>query len=102
MVEKLAINTGSGHIEVAESTSNQLEITAKVRAKLDTVAAGALTQIFEDHVEVSEEDGVLTIEDKHHNERGWTVSFVVGVPGKLPLSANSGSGDVLVDRKSVV
>jgi len=97
-VEKLTVNTGSGDIEVAQSTSNQLEITAKVRAKLDTVAPASLTQVFEDHVEVTEEEGVLKIEDKHHNERGWSVSFVVGVPGKLPLGANSGSGDVIIRR----
>jgi len=95
-VQKLAVNSGAGSIEVIASNSNQLEITAKVRAKLDTVEARALTQVFEDHVDVSEEDGLLKIEDKHHNERGWSVSFVVGVPGKLPLSANSGSGDVIV------
>ncbi|MSR63722.1 MAG: sigma-70 family RNA polymerase sigma factor [Planctomycetes bacterium] len=95
-VQKLAVNSGAGNIEVIASNSNQLEITAKVRAKLDTVEARALTQVFEDHVDVSEEDGLLKIEDKHHNERGWSVSFVVGVPGKLPLSANSGSGDVIV------
>lgn len=97
-VESLAVNTSSGDIDVVESSSGQLEIQAKVRAKLGVVENDRLTQIFEDHVDVREEDGVLTIEDDHRDSRGWNVSFVVHVPGKLPLNANSGSGDVVVRR----
>jgi RNA polymerase sigma-70 factor (ECF subfamily) len=95
-VESLAVNTGSGDVEVLASGSGKLEVQAKVRARLGTVRDSELTQVFEDHVDVFEEDGVLTIEDKHHDERGWTVDFVVSVPGRLPLGANSGSGDVTV------
>ncbi len=97
-VESLAVNTGSGDVEVAESNSGRLEIQAKVHARLGVVPASELTQVFEDHVEVREEKGVLVIEDKHRRARGWGVDFVVRVPGRLPLSANSGSGDVVVRR----
>lgn len=95
-VESMAVNTGSGDVEVLASNGPRLEIVAKVRARLGTVKDSELTQVFEDHVDVFEEDGVLTIEDKHNNTRGWSVSFVVSVPGRLPLNANSGSGDVTV------
>jgi len=95
-VESLAVNTGSGDVEVLASASGRLEIQAKVRAKLGTVQNHELTQLFDDHVEVTEEDGVLSIEDKHRNTRGWSVSFSVSVPARLPLTANSGSGDVVV------
>lgn len=97
-VESLAVNTGSGDVEVAESSSGRLEIQAKVHARLDQVARTELTQAFEDHVDVREEEGVLVIEDKHKQARGWGIDFVVRVPGRLPLSANSGSGDVTVRR----
>jgi RNA polymerase sigma-70 factor (ECF subfamily) len=95
-VEALAVNTSSGDVEIVESSSGQLEIKSKVRAKLDVVKPEELTQVFEDHAEITEENGVLKIEDAHHDARGWDVSFVVSVPGKLPLTANSGSGDVII------
>jgi RNA polymerase sigma factor (sigma-70 family) len=96
-VTSLAVNTGSGDIEVLESQSGRLEILAKVRARLGKVKDEELTQVFDDHVDVFEEDGVLKIEDAHE-DGGWTVSFVVHAPGRLPLDANSGSGDVVVRR----
>lgn len=95
-VESLAVNTGSGDIEVNPSTSGRLEIKAKVTAELNRTEANQRTQLFEDHVKVVEEDGVLRIEDNHHDSRGWSVSFVVSVPRDLPLGANSGSGDVIL------
>ncbi len=95
-VESLAVNATSGDIEVLRSASGQLEIQAKVSAKLGVVPNHELTQIFEDHVDVFEEEGVLHIEDKHRDSRGWSVSFVARVPGELPLTANSGSGDIVV------
>ncbi len=95
-VESLAVNTGSGDVEVRASTSGKLEVQARVSAKRGKVENRELTQVFEDHVEISTEDHTLKIEDKHHNSRGWSVDFVVSVPASLPLSANSGSGDVTV------
>jgi RNA polymerase sigma-70 factor (ECF subfamily) len=95
-VESLSVNTGSGDVEVLAAAGPSLEIVARVRARLGTVKESELTQVFEDHVDVYEEDGRLMIEDKHNNTRGWSVSFVVSVPGRLPLHANSGSGDVTV------
>ena len=96
-VEALAVNTGSGDVEVKESASGQLEILAKVSTRLGKVSNDQLTQVFEDHVDVYEEEGMLKIEDGH-DDGGWTVSFVVGVPALLPIHANSGSGDVVVRR----
>ncbi len=95
-VASLAVNARSGDIEVLASASGRLEILARVSARLDAVSNDQLTQIFEDHVDVTEEEGMLRIEDKHEGGRGWSVSFVVSVPGRLPLSANSGSGDIVV------
>lgn len=95
-VEAISVNSGAGDVEVLASPSGRLEVQAKVRAKLDRVKREQLTQAFEDHVTISEKKGVLTIEDAHNNERGWTVDFVVSVPGRLPLFANSGAGDVTV------
>jgi len=95
-VESLAVNTGSGDIEVLASNNRNLEIQAKVRARLDEVESRQLSQLFEDHVDVTEEDGTLKIEDRHHNENGWSVDFVLYVPQRLPLNANTGSGDVTV------
>src|SRR5262249_39589220 len=51
-VQSIGVNTGSGDIELAESTSGQLEIVAKVRAQLGKVDDAKLTQVFEDHVDV--------------------------------------------------
>jgi RNA polymerase sigma-70 factor (ECF subfamily) len=95
-VETLSVNTGAGDVEVLASTSGKLEVQARVRAKLGTVKDSELTQIFEDHVDIREEDGRLIIEDGHKNQRGWTVSLAVSVPGSFPVLANSGAGDVLV------
>jgi RNA polymerase sigma factor (sigma-70 family) len=95
-VESLAVSTGSGDVEVRASASGRLEIQANVRAQMSKVDRAELTQVFQDHVEILEEEGVLKIEDKHRNSRGWSVSFVVHVPGRMPLSANSGSGDVTI------
>ena len=95
-VESLSVNTGAGDVEVRASTSGQLEILAKVRAKRKAVKSNELTQVFQDHVEVLEEKGVLTIRDAHQDQQGWSVGFVVSVPAQLPLGANSGSGDVVV------
>jgi RNA polymerase sigma-70 factor (ECF subfamily) len=95
-VESIAVNTGSGDIEVLASTNGRLEVQARVKAKLGIVKGHELTQVFADHVSVTEEDGTLVIEDAHKNARGWTVSFVVTVPGAHPIMANTGSGDVLL------
>jgi RNA polymerase sigma-70 factor (ECF subfamily) len=95
-VERLAVNSSAGDVEVAESTSGRLEVQARVRARLEQVERSALGQAFTDHVELREEEGTLVIEDKHRNQRGWTVDLVVRVPGSLSLTANSGSGDVAV------
>lgn len=95
-VESLAVNTGSGDVEVLASASGRLEVLARVSARLGKVENHELTRIFEDHVDISQEDGLLKIEDKHHSSRGWSVDFVVSVPERLPLNANSGSGDVTV------
>ena len=95
-VESLAVNTGAGNVEVQASSSGKLEVQARVTARLGTVKGHELTQVFEDHVDITEDDGTLVIEDAHRNSRGWSVSFVVSVPGSFPLQANSGSGDVIV------
>ncbi|HEX6881905.1 MAG TPA: sigma-70 family RNA polymerase sigma factor [Planctomycetota bacterium] len=95
-IESIAVNTGSGDVEVLASASGKLEVQAHVRAKLGTVKGHELTQVFADHVDISEDDGTLVIEDAHKNTRGWSVSFVVSVPGSFPVQANSGSGDVVV------
>jgi RNA polymerase sigma-70 factor (ECF subfamily) len=95
-VESVAVNATSGDIELVPSASGRLEIQANVRARISSVQSSELTQVFEDHVDVVEEEGVLRIEDKHRNSNGWGVSFVVGVPARLPASANSGSGDILI------
>jgi RNA polymerase sigma-70 factor (ECF subfamily) len=95
-VKELSVNTGAGDVELLDSSSGRLEIQAKVVAHLDRVKASQLTQSFTDHVEITEEDGVLKIEDKHRNTNGWSVSFKVSVPVDLPLAANSGAGDVVV------
>jgi len=58
-VESFTVNTGSGDIVVAESPSGQLEIQAAVRARTDLVAKDKLTQAFEDHVDVFEQQGEL-------------------------------------------
>jgi RNA polymerase sigma-70 factor (ECF subfamily) len=97
-VEALSLNVSSGDIEVDESKSGELQIQARVRAKIEVVSRDQLTQVFEDHVDVFEEKGTLTVENKHRDARGWSVSLVVHVPGKLPLSANSGSGNIVVRR----
>jgi hypothetical protein len=83
-VESLAVNTGSGDVEVVAALGRNLEIQAKVRAQLNKVGSRELSQVFEDHVDVTEEDGVLKIEDAHRNSNGWSVFFVVAVPGRLP------------------
>lgn len=95
-VESLSVSTGAGDVQVLASTSGRLEIQATVKARTDKVKREQLTQVFADHVEVVEEDGVLRIEDHHKNTNGWTIDLVVSVPARLPLSANSGAGDVLV------
>jgi len=95
-VESISVNATSGDVELAESTSGRVEIEARVSAELDRVERAQLTQLFEDHVDVIEEEGQLKIEDKHRDSRGWSIDFVVRVPGKLAVSANSGSGDIVV------
>jgi DUF4097 and DUF4098 domain-containing protein YvlB len=95
-IESLAVNTSSGDVTVVPSTSGRLEVTAKVVANRDKVEAARLTEVFEDHVSIESEDGELTIEDAHRNERGWTISLIVAVPRALSVAANSGSGDVEV------
>ncbi len=95
-VESLSVSTGSGDIELLESAGGLLEVQARVQARLGTVPAGELTQVFEDHVDITEEEGTLRIENRHRDSRGWTVSFVVHVPGRFPLAANTASGDIVV------
>jgi RNA polymerase sigma factor (sigma-70 family) len=95
-VESLSVSTGAGDVQVLPSNGGRLEIQATVKARTDKVKREQLTQVFADHVEVVEEDGVLRIEDNHKNTNGWTIDLVVYVPARLPLSANSGAGDVLV------
>jgi RNA polymerase sigma-70 factor (ECF subfamily) len=95
-VESLAVNTGSGDIEVLASSNRNLEIQARVRAQLDEVESRELSQLFEDHVDVTEEDGTLKVENRHRNQNGWSIDFVLYVPQRLPLNANTGSGDVTV------
>jgi RNA polymerase sigma-70 factor (ECF subfamily) len=90
------VNSGAGDVEVRPSNSGRVEIDARVVARLDKVKPERLTQVFEDHVEVSETKGVLRIKDRHDNEEGWSVHLVVAVPKALPVHANSGAGDVLV------
>jgi len=88
--------SGAGNVEVRPSASGRLEIEAHVVARLEQVEARRLTQVFADHVEVSETKGVLRIVDDHEGEKGWSVHLVVFVPKALPLSASSGAGDVHV------
>ena len=97
-VKSLMVNATSGDIEIRSARGLNLEIDARVRARIGKVKDADLTQIFEDHVKLTEENGVLKIEDNHKGQRGWSVSFVVRVPGDLPLAANTGSGDVLIQR----
>jgi DUF4097 and DUF4098 domain-containing protein YvlB len=69
-----------------------------IRADLERVSPGQLTEYFEDHVAVSEEGEVLTIEDAHAKarEQGWTVTLHVTTPRALSIGANSGAGSVVV------
>jgi len=99
-LESMNLNTGSGDIRLEPSLSGLVEIRSTVRARLNKVSSDRLTQVFEDHVDVREEKGVLTIEDNHKNESGWSVSFVVGIPGDLSVRANTGSGDVTIRKAS--
>lgn len=95
-VVSFELDSGAGDVEVRPSTSGRVEIDARVVADLERVKPARLTQVFEDHVEVVEEKGVLRIKDAHRNENGWSIHLTVAVPANLPLSANSGAGDVLV------
>jgi len=95
-VEGLTVNTGSGDVVVQGSTSGRLEVVGRVRARTDYVQASELTEVFEDHVEILEEDGRLIVRDAHSRSKGWTVDLRVSVPVELPILANSGSGDVHV------
>jgi DUF4097 and DUF4098 domain-containing protein YvlB len=95
-IQSLGVNSNAGDVEVLASTSGRVEIEARVSAKLGEVRPAALTQVFSDHVDVRTEGAQLVIEDKHKNERGWSVDLVVHVPLALPLQANSGAGDVRV------
>lgn len=95
-VEGIAVSSGAGDVEVTASTSGRLEVQARVRAKLGIVKGHELTQVFTDHVDITEEDGTLVIEGAHQDERGWSVALVVSVPGAFPIQANSGAGNVVV------
>lgn len=95
-VASLTVNTGGGDVTVRAAETGQLRIRATVHARLDQTAAHQRTRAFTDHVAVREEDGRLIVEDAHARERGWAVDLELSVPGKLPLFANSGSGDVIV------
>ncbi len=96
-VKKLNINTGAGNLEFVESYSGSVDIDVKVSAQLKHVEAHEMTHIFEDHVTIEEDaDGILTIKDAHENERGWAISLKIAIPAALPLSANTGAGNVMV------
>lgn len=95
-VESLLVNTNSGDVTVVPTNGGSLEIKARISARLDRVERSALTQVFEDHVDVQTGQGQLRIDTLHKNQQGWSVSFTVGVPRDLAVGANSGSGDVEV------
>lgn len=93
-IEALAVNTNSGDVRIVPASGTSLEITAKVRARLDRVDRSQLTQVFEDHVEVLTKGNSMKIDTTHKNQNGWSTSFTVGVPRDLQVTANTGSGDV--------
>jgi len=95
-VHQLSLNSGAGDVVVEEGAS--LSVTALIRADLERVSPSQLTEYFEDHVLVSEEGEVMTIEDAHAKarERGWSVSLHVTTPRAVAVKANSGAGKVAV------
>jgi len=98
-ITKLRVNTGGGDVEVREGAAGMVSIDAKVKVDPSDVPAAALTRNFADHVKVSEDGEVLTIEDRHaeeEDEGNWNVSLVLRVPPGLGLAVNSGAGDLLV------
>ncbi len=99
-IETLVVKTGAGSVEIVESTTGQLVIDAVVRADTERVRPELLTHAFDDHVELVEDGSELSIEERHENQRGIQVSFVVHVPKALAVSANSGAGSVTIRHAS--
>ncbi|MFT5049933.1 MAG: RNA polymerase sigma factor (sigma-70 family) [Chlamydiales bacterium] len=101
-IEQLSVNSGAGDVTILRGEGSNVRIDAHVKADLERVDGGKLTSYFEDHVTVSEENGVLTLRDAHSDkeERGWGVSLTVYVPRTMHVKANSGAGDVTVRHAS--
>ena len=94
-VETITVSANAGAVNVQPSTSGSIEIDAVVRANQERVEPSKMTYVFQDHVEIKREKGVLKIEDAHE-ENGWSVSLTVRIPRSLDLLANSGAGPVTV------
>jgi RNA polymerase sigma-70 factor (ECF subfamily) len=95
-IDKLAVNTRSGDVRVVATNGANVDIMAEVTADRSKVDAAKLTQLIEDHLEITSDKTSMRIETAHKNESGWSVSITVGVPRGLDIAANSGSGDVHV------
>jgi hypothetical protein len=91
------VNTGAGDIEVREGAVGVVSIDAKVSVDPAEVPAAALTRDFADHVKITEDGELLTIEDRHaadDDEGQWNVALSLRVPAGLALAINSGAGDI--------
>jgi hypothetical protein len=96
-IHGLVVTTRVGGIVISPSAGADLKIEAVVKVRADRVDVENAGTAFEDHVSVSEQDGVLTIEDAHRDRpdrEDWSVTLTVATPRALAVSAATGVGDV--------
>ena len=101
--EGIYVIAAAGGIEVVKGDGRKVRIEATVKARQDTIDEEEVTDVFEDHVEVSLKDGVLTIADAHrdqeeHENNPWQVSFTISIPRALSVHAVTGAGSVSVSH----
>lgn len=90
----VSVSTGAGDVEIAPAAGGRVSI----RARVSHDSERQVSAVFDDHVEVVERDGVLSVRDAHEGERGWSVSLRVEVPAGMSVAANSGAGDIEVSQ----
>lgn len=101
--ERLRVTARVGNVLVSPSSEGPVKIEAEVRVRAGQVEVEKASKAFEDHVRISERDGVLTIEDAHRDapdREDWSVTLRVSVPRALSVSAETDVGNVEVSTAS--
>jgi RNA polymerase sigma factor (sigma-70 family) len=97
----LRVQRRVGDIKVVRSKNADISVNATVRANTTDVDPAKVSKELEQHLRISQSEGVLTVDDTYNNaadRADWGVTLEIALPRALPVEARVGEwGNITIE-----